>query len=54
MDEEVAVFAANPFCRDAIRVREWDDRGKVEGLVVPPFEAHRERLRKLLKTHDPD
>ena len=53
-DEEVAVFAANPFYRDAIRVREWDDRGKVEGLVVPPFEAHRERLRKLLKTHGSD
>jgi predicted HD phosphohydrolase len=32
---EVARFEAEPFAGDAVRVRRWDDQGKVAGLVTP-------------------
>lgn len=41
---EVAHFETEPFHRDAIRVRRWDDQGKVEGLGTPGLEAYRAML----------
>jgi phosphonate degradation associated HDIG domain protein len=32
---EAAAFSAQPFHRDAILVRQWDDAGKVAGLATP-------------------
>jgi gamma-butyrobetaine dioxygenase len=32
---EVARFEGEPYYRDAIRVRRWDDQGKVAGLKTP-------------------
>jgi phosphonate degradation associated HDIG domain protein len=32
--DEVAAFRREPHCRAAVRVRLWDDRGKIEGLVT--------------------
>jgi predicted HD phosphohydrolase len=37
--DEVRQFEAQPQFRDAIRVRLWDDRGKVAGLSTQPL-AH--------------
>ena len=34
---EVARFAAEPFAQAAVRVRHWDDQGKVAGLATPAF-----------------
>lgn len=34
-DLEVAAFKANPFSRDALRLRRWDDGAKVEALATP-------------------
>ena len=31
----VARFEAEPFAQDAVRVRHWDDQGKVAGLATP-------------------
>jgi hypothetical protein len=31
-----------------LRLREWDDAGKVDGLVVSPIEAYRDRMGSLL------
>lgn len=31
---EVASFEQNPYFRDALRLRRWDDTGKVDGLVT--------------------
>ncbi len=31
---EVAAFEENPFWQDALRLRRWDDTGKVDGLVT--------------------
>jgi [1-hydroxy-2-(trimethylamino)ethyl]phosphonate dioxygenase len=34
---EVARFEGERYFRDAVRVRHWDDQGKVAGLKTPPF-----------------
>jgi phosphonate degradation associated HDIG domain protein len=33
--DEVDAFRREAYSRDAVRVRLWDDRGKIEGLVTP-------------------
>ena len=43
-DDEAAAFAALPFCAEAIRLREYDDDGKVEGLEIPPLDTYRTAL----------
>jgi phosphonate degradation associated HDIG domain protein len=37
---EAARFAAQPFQGDAIRVRQWDDAGKVAGLETPGLDDY--------------
>ena len=32
---EVARFEQEPYYREAVRVRHWDDQGKVAGLATP-------------------
>jgi phosphonate degradation associated HDIG domain protein len=32
---ETAKFEAEPFHREAVRVRRWDDAGKMAGLIIP-------------------
>jgi len=44
---EVAVFEANPHHEAAVRLREWDDAGKVEGLTVAPLGDYHELLARL-------
>jgi len=39
--DEVAAFGAERFFRDAVRVRQWDDRGKVAGLATPGLAQYR-------------
>jgi gamma-butyrobetaine dioxygenase len=34
---EIAAFEAERYHRDAIRVRQWDDQGKIAGLCTPDF-----------------
>jgi phosphonate degradation associated HDIG domain protein len=45
--EEVATFAAERGCRDAVVVRRCDDRGKVAGLTTRRLEDYRELLQSL-------
>ena len=37
---EVQQFEAERFHREAVRVRLWDDQGKVAGLATPPLRAY--------------
>lgn len=37
-DGELAEFNANPFAKDAVRLRRWDDEAKVVDLETPPLE----------------
>jgi phosphonate degradation associated HDIG domain protein len=46
---EQARFRNNPSYHDAIRLRHWDDRAKVPGLVVPPIEHYLDRMRAAVR-----
>jgi phosphonate degradation associated HDIG domain protein len=48
-DDAAANFAAEPFHRDAIRVRRWDDAGKMAGLVTPQLGDYAELVGRLHK-----
>jgi [1-hydroxy-2-(trimethylamino)ethyl]phosphonate dioxygenase len=39
--QEVRAFESEPFFREAVRVRRWDDQGKVAALRIPPLQAYR-------------
>ena len=47
---EIAAFVSNPCHDDAIRLRRWDDAGKVEGLEVAPLETYEPLLSRLTTT----
>jgi phosphonate degradation associated HDIG domain protein len=44
---EVAQFEAEPFHKDAVRVRQWDDQGKVTGLKTPVLADYRALIEAL-------
>jgi phosphonate degradation associated HDIG domain protein len=44
---EVAEFETEPFYRDAVRIRQWDDQGKVAGLKTPALSDYRELIEAL-------
>jgi [1-hydroxy-2-(trimethylamino)ethyl]phosphonate dioxygenase len=41
---EIAAFEAEPFFREALLVREWDDHGKIAGLSTPDLESYRRMI----------
>ena len=44
---EVRVFERNPASASAVRLRGWDDGGKLDGLQVAPLSAYVEVLRRV-------
>jgi [1-hydroxy-2-(trimethylamino)ethyl]phosphonate dioxygenase len=44
---ETARFADEPFHKEAVRLRRWDDQGKVTGLSTPQFEHYRAMIDRL-------
>jgi len=44
---EVARFAALPFHRDAIRIRHWDDAGKISGLATCELADYSDMIERL-------
>src|ERR1700761_4153176 len=38
---EVTAFEGEPFFRDAVRLRQWDDQAKIAGLLTPSFADYR-------------
>jgi [1-hydroxy-2-(trimethylamino)ethyl]phosphonate dioxygenase len=44
---EVAQFETEPYYKDAVRVRQWDDQGKIAGLKTPGLGDYRALLEKL-------
>lgn len=46
--DEAAAFEANPFFRDAIRVRLWDEAGKVRDMATPPFAHYAPLLQRVV------
>jgi phosphonate degradation associated HDIG domain protein len=51
--DEVAAFERNPFAEEAVRLRRWDDVGKIEGLETPPLEHYRAALQAGLRSATP-
>jgi len=49
---EAARFEAEPFHREAVRVRRWDDAGKVAGLATPGLLDYREMIEGLAARRD--
>ena len=47
---EVAQFETEAFHRDAVRVRQWDDQGKVEKLKTPGLDDYRVLIEGLILT----
>jgi len=48
---EVARFEQNPYYRDAVALRHWDDLAKVPGMQVAPLDHYRPRLARI--SHQP-
>jgi len=44
---EVAAFETERFHREAVRVRQWDDQGKVAGLKTPGLRDYRALIEEL-------
>jgi [1-hydroxy-2-(trimethylamino)ethyl]phosphonate dioxygenase len=38
---QCAAFEGEPYFREAVRVRRWDDRAKVDGLRIPGLQSYR-------------
>ncbi len=47
--DEIAAFEADPHHDAAVRVRRWDDHGKVDGLTTPDPADFAPLLRRLLR-----
>jgi phosphonate degradation associated HDIG domain protein len=45
--EEAALFQTEHFHREALRVRRWDDRGKIAGLKTPGVADYRTLIEEL-------
>ena len=45
---EIERFEANPHHREAVRLRLYDDDGKIAGLTILPVSAYREALEAQL------
>ena len=48
---EVAAFEANPFCREAVRVRLCDEAGKVAGMATRRFTDYAPLLQRVVDRH---
>jgi predicted HD phosphohydrolase len=49
-EAELDAFEEELHYPDAVKLRHWDDRAKVENLAVPALDAYRETIAKLLKS----
>jgi [1-hydroxy-2-(trimethylamino)ethyl]phosphonate dioxygenase len=50
-DIEQTEFRANPFYREAVRVRIWDDEGKSPGVKTPNFHYYIPLLQRVVDRH---
>jgi len=48
--EDVAAFESSPYAKDAVRLRRYDDVGKVAGMETPDLEHYRPVLEAVLES----
>jgi len=53
-DGECAEFQAEPWFREALLVRRWDDEAKIAGLATPPVSHYISALESSLLPAEPD
>lgn len=53
-EAEAAAFGTGPHAADAVRVRRWDEAGKVPGAAVPGFGHYRPLLERLVARRSRD
>ena len=46
---EIAAFEAEPYHREALQVRQWDDQGKIPGLRTPDLGYYRALIDRLAR-----
>jgi predicted HD phosphohydrolase len=44
---EIFAFEAEPFHQNAVRLRRWDDQGKIAGFQAPGFLHYRALIERL-------
>lgn len=49
--DEVSAFAENPHLKDILRIRVWDDVGKVPGKETPDFAHYAPLLQRVVDRH---
>jgi phosphonate degradation associated HDIG domain protein len=49
--EEIAAFRKNPFHSEAVRVRLWDEAGKVAGMKTRTFQDYAPLLQRVVDRH---
>lgn len=47
-DEEVMLFESEPYYKQAVQLRKWDDLGKQIGFEVPGIEVYKEKVVEAL------
>jgi predicted HD phosphohydrolase len=45
--DELLQFETEPYSGEAVRLRRWDDQGKVAGLKTPGLAEYRELIQEL-------
>ena len=49
-EEERAAFESSPYCADAVRMRRWDDRGKISGAVARSLDHWMGKVEQQIRT----
>ena len=52
--DEVEAFEREPYFRDAVRLRRWDDQAKIAGLPTPGFTHYLPIIERLAALHGDD
>lgn len=47
-EQEVGEFELNPYHQQAVRVRKWDDEGKVAGMKTKAFDDYTDLLQRIV------
>jgi HAD superfamily hydrolase (TIGR01509 family) len=50
---ETTAFEAEPYWREAVLLRQFDDQGKISGLSTPPFEHYRPLIERFARSARP-
>lgn len=48
-EDETAAFEKNPWHKEAVQVRRWDEAGKDPNMVVPSFAAYTDLLHRVVE-----